>query len=125
MWDLMIAEWRADVVTRNEHHAQPDFNTILQLAANGLITNPGGAPLSSANFLVNCPALGFADAQPAADLAPRPARRSDRTPRDAGGCVDAHTHPPRQAGRPADAAESEVTATKRDHLMTRATDSEA
>lgn len=75
MWDLMIAEWRADVVTRNEHHAQPDFNTILQLAANGLITNPGGAPLSSANFLVNCPVLGFADTAPTADLAPRPGRR--------------------------------------------------
>lgn len=75
MWDLMIAEWRADVVARGENHAQPDFNTILQLAARGLITNPGGAPLGSANFQVNCPVLGFADTAPAADLAPRPSRR--------------------------------------------------
>lgn len=75
MWDLMIAEWSADVVARGDNFAQPDFNTILQLAARGLITNPGGAPLSSANFQVNCPVLGFADTAPAEDLAPRPARR--------------------------------------------------
>jgi hypothetical protein len=75
MWDLMIAEWSADVVARGENHAQPDFNTILQLAARGFITNPGGAPLSSANFQVNCPVLGFADTAPTEDLAPRPARR--------------------------------------------------
>ena len=74
MWDLMIAEWSADVVARGDNFAQPDFDTILQLAAHGLITNPGGAPLSSANFLVNCPVLGFADAAPTEDLAPRPSR---------------------------------------------------
>jgi hypothetical protein len=71
----MIGEWSAEVVARGENHAQPDFNTILQLAARGLITNPGGAPLSSANFQVNCPVLGFADAAPTEDLAPRPSRR--------------------------------------------------
>ncbi|MBC7843385.1 MAG: hypothetical protein H7099_13775 [Gemmatimonadaceae bacterium] len=75
MWDLMIAEWSADVVARGENFAQPDFNTILQLAARGLITNPGGAPLSSANFQVNCPVLGFADTAPVEDLAPRPTTR--------------------------------------------------
>ncbi len=75
MWDLAIAEWSAAVVASGENFAQPDFNTIHQLANRGLITNPGGAPLSSANFVVNCPVLGFAFDAPADDLAPRPEPR--------------------------------------------------
>jgi len=75
MWDLEIAEWSAAVVASGENHAQPDFNTIHQLANRGLLTNPGGAPLSSANFVVNCPVMGFAFDPPADDLAPRPEPR--------------------------------------------------
>jgi hypothetical protein len=73
LWDLNIGEWNADVVARGENYAQTDPNTIRQLARRGFITNPGGAALSSANFLVNCPVLGFATTPPAEDQAPRPA----------------------------------------------------
>jgi hypothetical protein len=73
LWDLNIGEWNADVVARGENYAQTDANTIRQLARRGFITNPGGAALSSANFLVNCPVLGFATTPPAEDQAPRPA----------------------------------------------------
>lgn len=72
LWDLNIAEWKADVVAQGENYAQTDANTIRQLAAHGFITNPGGAKLSSANFVVNCPVLGFATTPPLEDQAPRP-----------------------------------------------------
>jgi hypothetical protein len=74
LWDLNIGEWNADVVARGENFAQTDANTIRQLAARGFITNPGGAKLSSANFVVNCPVMGFATTPPTEDQAPRPPR---------------------------------------------------
>jgi len=73
MWDLQVAVWNDDVVTRGENFAQTDANTIRQLAVRGLVTNPGGGRLGSANFVVNCPVLGFADTPPTEDQAPRPA----------------------------------------------------
>jgi hypothetical protein len=73
LWDLNIGEWSADVVARGVNFAQTDANTIRQLAVRGFITNPGGAKLSSSNFLVNCPVLGFATTPPTEDQAPRPA----------------------------------------------------
>jgi hypothetical protein len=72
LWDLNIAEWSADVVARGENFAQTDANTIRQLGVRGFVTNPGGAKLGSANFLVNCPVLGFATTPPTEDQAPRP-----------------------------------------------------
>lgn len=70
LWDLHIAEWSADAVARNENFAQTDESTIRQLAARGFITNPGGGKLSSSNFTVNCPVLGFATSPPKEDQAP-------------------------------------------------------
>jgi len=72
LWDLNIAEWNADVVARGENFAQTDANTIRQLAVRKFVTNPGGAMLSSANFVVNCPVMGFATTPPTEDQAPRP-----------------------------------------------------
>lgn len=73
LWDLNIAAWTDDVVSREKNFAQTDANTIRQLAARNLITNPGGAKLGSTNFTVNCPVLGFATTAPTEDQAPRPA----------------------------------------------------
>lgn len=73
LWDLNIGEWSAEAVDRRINFAQTDANIIRQLARRGFITNPGGAKLSSANFLVNCPVLGFATTPPTEDQAPRPA----------------------------------------------------
>jgi hypothetical protein len=72
LWDLNIGEWRADIVGNRINFAQTDANTVRQLAKRGFITNPGGAKLGSANFLVNCPVLGFATTAPSDDQAPRP-----------------------------------------------------
>ena len=37
-----------------------------------MVTSPGGAMLGSANFVVNCPVLGFANEPPTAPQAPNP-----------------------------------------------------
>lgn len=72
LWDLNIAVWSDDVVAKGENFAQTDANTIRQLAVRNFVTNPGGAKLSSSNFLVNCPVMGFATTPPTEDQAPRP-----------------------------------------------------
>lgn len=72
LWDLNIAVWSDDVVSKSQNFAQTDANTIRQLAAGNYITNPGGGKLGSSNFMVNCPVLGFATTPPTEDQAPRP-----------------------------------------------------
>ncbi len=67
MWDLNIAVWSADAVARGQNTAQTDANQIRQLAAQGIVTNPGGGLLGSSNFTVNCPTLGFASTPPSED----------------------------------------------------------
>ncbi len=73
LWDLHIAVWSDDVINRGINFAQTDANTIRHLAEKKLVTNAGGAKLSSTNFVVNCPVLGFATTAPTEDQAPRPA----------------------------------------------------
>jgi hypothetical protein len=72
MWDLHIAEWSAEAVANGTNVTQTDANQIRQLAAKGIVTNPGGGMLGSANFVVNCPVLGFADEAPTTPQAADP-----------------------------------------------------
>ena len=72
MWDLNIAVWSPDAVASGKNTTQTDANQIRQLAAQGIVTSPGGGLLGSSNFTVNCPTLGFASAPPTEDQAPRP-----------------------------------------------------
>lgn len=72
LWDLNIAVWSNDAVLRGVNFAQTDVNTIKQLAMRNHLTNPGGGMLGSANFVVNCPVMGFATTAPTEDQAPRP-----------------------------------------------------
>jgi hypothetical protein len=72
MWDLNIAVWSDAAVASRQNVAQTDANQIRQLAARGVVTNPGGGLLGSSNFTVNCPVMGFADEAPSEDQAPRP-----------------------------------------------------
>ena len=76
MWDVHLAQWSDAAVAAGQNTAQPDANTIRQLAAQGLITSPGGvAPLGSANIVVNCPFFAFLDEAPNAPLVTKPAGR--------------------------------------------------
>lgn len=72
MWDLHVVAWSKDAVARKANVAQKDANQIRQLAARGMITNPGGVPQGSANIVVNCPVVGFLDAPPRAPQAAKP-----------------------------------------------------
>lgn len=73
LWDLNIAVWSDATVAAGENFVQTDANTIRQLAVGNFVTNAGGAKLSSANSVVNCPVMGFATDAPTQDQAPRPA----------------------------------------------------
>jgi len=66
LWDLRVGVWSADAVAAGENVAQTDANAIRQLAAEGTVTSPGGVPLGSANIVITCPVLGFAEQAPAA-----------------------------------------------------------
>ena len=72
MWDLHIAQWSADAVASGQNDAQTDTNQIRQLAARKILTSPGNLPLGSANFVVNCPVMGFAADPPLEPLAADP-----------------------------------------------------
>ena len=64
LWDLRVGVWSADAVAAGENVAQTDANEIRQLAADGTVASPGGVPLGSANIVISCPVLGFADEAP-------------------------------------------------------------
>ncbi|MDQ3168462.1 MAG: hypothetical protein M3P94_07415 [Chloroflexota bacterium] len=66
LWDLRVGVWSEDAIVAGENVAQTDANAIRQLAADGTVTSPGGVPLGSANIVITCPVLGFADQAPAA-----------------------------------------------------------
>lgn len=72
MWDLHVVAWSKDAVARKLNVAQKDANQIRQLAARGMVTNPGGVPQGSANIVVNCPVVGFLDTAPREPQAPKP-----------------------------------------------------
>ncbi len=65
MWDLRVGVWSSSAVAENLNVAQTDANEIRQLAAEEMVTSPGGVPLGSANIVINCPVFGFADEAPA------------------------------------------------------------
>jgi hypothetical protein len=60
-------------VARRLHGLKQDANVVRRMAAQGLVTSPGGTPLGSANVVINCPALGFLQSRPRARGPPSPA----------------------------------------------------
>lgn len=49
--------WADSAIASGFNVAQKDFNDIIGLAKDGSITAPGGAKLSPAGFIVNCPII--------------------------------------------------------------------
>ncbi len=72
LWDLNIAVWSDAIVANGTNYVQSDANTVRQLGASKAVTNAGGAKLSSANNVVNCPVIGFATSAPSEDQSSRP-----------------------------------------------------
>ncbi len=65
LWDLQNFMYSSKAVASGENTAKTDSNVIRQLAAQGVVTSPGGTPLRSSGVIINCPALGFTDSAPA------------------------------------------------------------
>jgi hypothetical protein len=59
LWDVHLAQWRADVVARGGNLRLRDFNDIRGLAEKGIVTSPGGAPFGPAGFIVDCPIVSM------------------------------------------------------------------
>lgn len=67
-WDLNVGVYSDEAVAQGLNGLQTDANDVRRLAAQGLVTAPGGLPLSSSNVDINCPVLAFPDTPP---LGPR------------------------------------------------------
>ena len=55
LWDVFPAQWSAQAVASGQNRRQTDFGQVENLANDGIVTGPGGAPFGAANFVVNCP----------------------------------------------------------------------
>ena len=55
LWDVHPAQWNANAVATAQNLRQTDFGQVENLAHDGVITGPGGAPFASADFVVDCP----------------------------------------------------------------------
>ncbi len=60
-WDLQVGVYSDAAVARDLNGLKTDSEVVLRLAAERLVTAPGGRPLGSANIVINCPALAFLD----------------------------------------------------------------
>jgi len=61
LWDVHLAQWSAQSVAGGRNLRQTDFDDILDLAKNGRVTAPGGAPFDASGFIVNCPIVSRDD----------------------------------------------------------------
>lgn len=60
-WDLQVGVYSPAAVAAGNNGLRTDADEVLRLAAQGVVTAPGGRPLGSANVVINCPALAFLD----------------------------------------------------------------
>jgi hypothetical protein len=55
LWDVHLAQWTAQAVATGANARQVEFAAVEQLAENGTVTGPGGAPFGPSGFIVDCP----------------------------------------------------------------------
>jgi hypothetical protein len=71
-WDLQVGVYSDAAVASGQNGLKTDAEVVLGLAAEGVVTAPGGLPLGSNNVIINCPALAFLDEAAGADDAAVP-----------------------------------------------------
>ncbi|MDQ3449963.1 MAG: hypothetical protein M3455_03460, partial [Actinomycetota bacterium] len=71
-WDLQVGVYSDAAVATGQNGLKTDAEEVLGLAAEGVVTAPGGLPLGSNNVIINCPALAFLDEAAGADDADVP-----------------------------------------------------
>jgi hypothetical protein len=55
LWDVHPAAWTDAAIAAGANVRQTEFAKVQDLARDGLVTGPGGAPFGAANIVVNCP----------------------------------------------------------------------
>jgi len=66
LWDAQVGEWTDKAVKEGLNTRQDDENELLNLVKNrpDLITGPLGGKYGAANFVINCPTIGFTKEEP-------------------------------------------------------------
>ncbi len=57
VWDVFPAAWTGAAIATHRNLRQTAFADVADLAKNGLITGPGGAPFGPGGFVVICPII--------------------------------------------------------------------
>jgi len=57
LWDVFPAAWTAAAIAAHRNVRQTAFADVADLAKNGLVTGPGGAPFGPGGFIVICPII--------------------------------------------------------------------
>jgi hypothetical protein len=55
LWDVHPAAWSGAAIAAGANIRQTEFAKIEDLAHEGLVSGPGGAPFGPADIVVNCP----------------------------------------------------------------------
>ena len=61
LWDVHATAWTDAAAAAGENTLQTDFDTIADLAEDGLVTGPDGAPWGAIGAIVNCPVISVED----------------------------------------------------------------
>jgi hypothetical protein len=59
MWDVRLAEWTKDAISKNQRKLITDGDDLEAKSAAGLLVSPAGGPVKTTGNLVNCPVVGF------------------------------------------------------------------
>lgn len=57
LWDAHLARWSDEAVSRGENVLQDDFDDVAELAEEGVVTSPSGAPWGPFGLVINCPLI--------------------------------------------------------------------
>ncbi len=57
LWDAHLTFWTDEAIAAGLNVLQDDFDKIEDLAAEGLVTGPGGAPWGAIGVIINCPII--------------------------------------------------------------------
>jgi hypothetical protein len=57
LWDAHLTFWTDDAIAQGLNTLQDDFDKVADLAEEGLVTGPGGAPWGAIGVIINCPII--------------------------------------------------------------------
>jgi hypothetical protein len=59
MWDAFLSVWTQKAIDEGINTVQKDFNKVAELAKQGYVTGPGGAPWGAVGIVINCPIISI------------------------------------------------------------------